>query len=299
MPEVVATHDVVLEQLWFSTEHVDHVTLQRLVAIKEVCLTLFGDMLVCSFEYTSRHKVGYRYLMLIATNVHADVLAETSQCAFGDTYSHLGTANYKDVVLQHILPYFEVVSCLVIILLRIQALSTLTGKMHTAIVWLLGSLKERVSHIERVETRLGVDFKNAGIVITENILGHLVGEMRLVVIIYGDTYRSCCIDILAILVLLSIRRNKILIPEAPATHSIAHVHVDHTPWGKHSLLVRIVEVREDGSNLGNTVLGIEIVSLLHHLTDALGSTREDVTVKTVFQRVERLLGKAFRHKLLP
>ena len=111
-------------------------------------------MLVCSFEYTSRHKVGYRYIMLIATNVHADVCAETCQCSFGDAYSHLGTANHKDVVLQHILPYFEVVACLMIILLCIQALATLASKMHFAIVRLLGSLEKRVSHIERVETRL-------------------------------------------------------------------------------------------------------------------------------------------------
>ena len=299
MPEVVATNDVVLEQFWLSTEHVDHVTLQRLVTIKEVCLTLFGYMLVCSFEHTSRHKVSYRHIMLIATNIHADVLAETSQCSFGDAYSHLGTANHKDVVLQHILPYFEIVACLMIILLRIQAFATLTGKMHFAIVRLLGSLEERVSHIERIETRLGVDFKNAGIIITENIFGHLVGEMRLVVFIHSHAYRSCCIDILAILVLLSIRRNKVLIPEAPATHSIAHVHVDHTPRGKHGLFVRIVEVREDCCNLGNTVFCVEIVSLLYHLTYTLGSTCEDTIIEAVFQNVERLLGKALRHKLFP
>ena len=77
------------------------------------------------------------------------------------------------------------------------------------------------------------------------------------------------------------------------------MHVDHTPWGKHGLFVRIVEVREDGGNLGNTVFGIEIVSLLHHLAYALGSTSKYATIETVFQGVERLLGKALRHKLLP
>ena len=123
--------------------------------------------------------------------------------------------------------------------------------------------------------------------------------MQLIVIIHRYTYRSCSVNIFSILILFSIRRNKILIPEAPAANSIAHVHVDYTPWSKHSLFIWIVEVREDSGNLSNAVFCIEIVSLLHHLTYALGSTCKDATVEAVFQGVERLLGKALRHKLFP
>ena len=77
------------------------------------------------------------------------------------------------------------------------------------------------------------------------------------------------------------------------------MHVDYTPWSKHGLLVRIVEVREDSSNLSNTVFCVEIVSLLNHLTYALGSTCKDAAVEAVFQDIERFLGKSLRHKLFP
>ena len=77
------------------------------------------------------------------------------------------------------------------------------------------------------------------------------------------------------------------------------MHVHHTPWSKHSLLVGIVEIRENGGNLADAVFGVERICLLHHLTDALGRTREDAAVETLFQDVERLLGKALGHELLP
>ena len=237
--------------------------------------------------------------MLIATHIQADILAEASQGALGDAHSHLRAACHKDVVLQHVLPYFQVIACLTIVLLGILALASLTCEVYLAPLGLFHALENRVSHIERIETCLGVDFEDAGIVVAKDIAGHIVFKDDVTFLIELHSYRSCGIDMLTKLVLHGIVAVKLLVEEAPASQGVAQVHVHHTPGSKHRLLVGIVKIGEDGGNLADAVFGVERVGLLHHLTDALGGTREDASVETLLQDVERLLGEPFGHELLP
>ena len=88
--------------------------------------------LVRLLDDTGGDKVVDRHLMLIATHVQADILAETCQGALGDAHSHLRAAYHKDVVLQHVLPYLKVIACLTIVLFGILALASLTGKVYLA-----------------------------------------------------------------------------------------------------------------------------------------------------------------------
>ena len=184
-------------------------------------------------------------------------------------------------------------------MLGILALASLTGKVYLAPLGFFHTLENRVSHIERIETCLRVDFEDTGIVVAKDITGHTVFKDDVTFFIELHSYRACGIDIFTKLVLHGIVAIKLLIEETPTTQCVTKVHVHHTPWSKHSLLVGIVEIGKDGGNLVDAVFGVERVCLLHHLTDAPGCTCEDASVETLLQDVERLLGEPFGHELLP
>ena len=168
-----------------------------------------------------------------------------------------------------------------IVLFGILALSTLTREVDPAIDRLLNLLEDRIGHVERIETSLGVDLQDAGVVVGEDIARHLTP--------IDETWLLLG---LAILVLLGVGSIKLFIEEAPAAEGVAELHVDHAPGRQHGLLVGVVEIREDGGNLRDAVLGVERVGLLHHLTDALGGTGEDAAVEAVLEDVEGVLGEA-------
>ena len=89
--------------------------------------------------------------------------------------------------------------------------------MYLAPLGFFYCFENRVSHIERIETCLGVDFEDAGIVVAKDIAGHTVFKDDVAFLIELHSYRACGIDILTKLVLHGIVAVKLLVEEAPAT----------------------------------------------------------------------------------
>ncbi len=92
---------------------------------------------------------------------------------------------------------------------------------------------------------------------------------------------------------------ELLIIETVTTETVAHMHIDHTPWCKYRFLVWIAESVEDASYTLNALLYGELVCGTSHGTDALTSFTEYVRLIETFEVLKILFSHALGHKFLP
>ena len=188
-------------------------------------------------------------------------LAEAHQRPLGNTFRHRCLADHEDVFDNGLVPYR---------LLFFKRFGRNGAVLQSGAV-------NAISHVKRVQARLGIDFKDAA-VRSEHFFRHLavVDEVRLV--------NSMLI---------------ILVKKAVASQTVAEVHVHHTPRSKHRFLVGITERAEDVRNAPDALLHTQLVSRFRHRTDALTCGTEDIRVVVFLECVELLLAHPFGHELLP
>ena len=92
--------------------------------------------------------------------------------------------------------------------------------------------KDAVGHKERIETGLGVDLEYAGIRVLEHLCGHLA-------VINETGLQPFCLHIIFV--------------EHLATDAVADMHIYHSPWRQHCLLIRIAEIREDAGDVARAL----------------------------------------------
>src|SRR5574344_2216515 len=152
-----------------------------------------------------------------------------------------------------------------------------------------------VGYIERIQSSLGIDFKNLCIGVAKYVFRHIAT-------IYKS--RLHCRYPIKQLIILALHANligtiKTFVEEAVSTKTITHVHVQHTPWSQNSFFVRVVEVREYLSNALNAFVGMHTIGFTSQLTIPLAGCCKHRGTVAFLKLVEHRFRYPFRHKLKP
>ena len=136
-----------------------------------------------------------------------------------------------------------------------------------------------VCQIERIDTRLGVDFKNLCVICLEHLLCHTICSLN-------PTWS----------------RNGVAIGfvvEIVAAKGVAHVHIDHSPRSQDGFMIGEVEHLEHGGNLLDALLYWQEVGSLGILDNGV-SNNDDTFFLQVFRCLSKhRLSETFGHEDAP
>ena len=204
-------------------------------------------------------------------------IAEAEERAASDTHSHRSVTDYIHVVAHDVVPH------------HLFLLHTDGGRIDALCldIFFKATAVERICDVKRIKSGLGVDLQYLCLHLTckVHIVEELTGHVDLINIAWS-------VELTSLLV-------KCLIIPAPSTDGIAHVHVHHTPWGEHCLLVGIVEVREYLHYLMDALVNMHKVSLTSEGTIFLASLLKASGIEALAYLVEVLLRDALWHELCP
>ena len=190
-------------------------------------------------------------------------ITEACKCALSNTFCHWCLADNQDIVFYCCIPQIE------------------SKAVWYITIFLFGFCKSTtidiVGNIKRIETTLGINFKDVGIrmeyifsnipLIDESWLGKFLRELFII--------------------------------KAPASQTVAHMHVHHSPRSQHGFFVRITESVKDCRDAFYAFFDCEFVCCSYHFPNTLSCFPKDVGIVVFLELFELFLVNAFGHELFP
>ena len=193
--------------------------------------------------------------------------SETPKRTFGYALRHFCLTDDEYVIFQDIVPNL------------ILNINRNICSQHVVVSVVLEFLrKDTICHIERIESRLGVDFQYSGIPILKN-------RVRNFPVINKARCDRLCFHS--------------LIEEDISTYAVPDMHIHDSPWSKHRFLVRIAEVRKYPGHSLHSFHRCELVCLSHKVPIVMSDSTEHIRVVIRNKFFEKFLGNTSRHELFP